>query len=138
MNKLMQKISRFMYGRYGADETYYFLILLSFVLAFSGVFFGGLVKLVIMIAEIFLLIVATFRFLSRNISKRQKENIPVRKAFGKIKNEITLSKNKKRDKNTHVYKKCIKCSAVLRLPRISGEHTATCPKCGSKIKVKVK
>lgn len=79
-----------------------------------------------------------FRLLSKKISKRTAENAPFLKIENKIKGITEFQKRKKRDKETHIYKKCPHCSVILRLPRKQGKHNVNCPRCKNNFSVKVK
>lgn len=57
--------------------------------------------------------------------------------LGKIRATFRLTKNRFRDRKTHVYRKCPYCRAVLRLKKIRGKHRAACPRCGKSFDVKV-
>ena len=70
-----------------------------------------------------------YRTMSRNIYKRRKEN---ERFCGFFK----LRKNKFRDRKTHVYRKCPKCKAVLRLPKAKGKHFVNCPRCKNRFQTK--
>ena len=102
----MNKIYKFMDGRYGIDELYKFLLIICTIL-----------------------ILSTIRFLSKNKSKRQKEN----QIYIKIKNKIIkyyqYQKKRYQDHNTHIYRKCPKCKQKIRLPLKKGKHTVKCPNC---------
>ena len=75
-----------------------------------------------------------YRFFSRNVYKRGKEN----KAYIRIKKEFIKPfsniKRKILDKD-HIYKKCSNCKITLKLPlpnKIGINHT-TCPKCSKRV-----
>lgn len=138
MKKISDKIATFMYGRYGVDETYYLLLALWFISSVLYLIFDGWIRWMLLAFQIFFIGFAIFRTMSKNIVRRRKENEWLRKITNKRKAAKSLRKSKKRDKATHIYCKCRKCKAVLRLPRVKGEHTAVCPKCHERIKVKVK
>ena len=76
-----------------------------------------------------LIFVIFYRIFSRNIQKRRQEN---EKFCGFFK----LIRNRFRDRKTHVYRKCPKCKAVLRLPKAKGKHTVVCPRCKNRFEVK--
>ena len=84
---------------------------------------------IIDIIELIILIISTIRFLSKNKSKRQKEN----QIYIKIKNKIIkyyqYQKKRYQDHNTHIYRKCPKCKQKIRLPLKKGKHTVKCPNC---------
>lgn len=86
------------------------------------------------IIKILLLIIFIFRLVSKDKSKRYKEN----KMYLKIKNKILhpFSKGSKRDKDS-VYKRCSKCKTVLKLPlpKKRGINHAKCPSCGKRLTI---
>ena len=134
MGKFKNKLYRFMYGRYGNDALNKFLlwmyiawILICMFISlfvdsiwFSVIYWGSSLALAIWIFS---------RSFSRNIAARQKEN-------QRFCNFFKLRKNKRRDRKTHVYRKCPKCRAVLRLPKSKGKHFVVCPRCNTRFKVK--
>ena len=139
MNSWRYRLISFMSGRYGNDKLNNTLLCLYFVVWIINVFIPhNIVSLVLDITQLLLMIVIIWRMFSKNIYKRRKENERFIRVFGKLLPDFTLMKNKMRDRHTHIYKKCPRCKSVLRLRRISGEHTAVCPKCSNRFNVKVK
>ncbi|MBR2370915.1 MAG: hypothetical protein IKA82_02725 [Clostridia bacterium] len=138
MGKISNKLAAFMYGRYGTDALNVMLTVLYLVIAIAQSFFDGIIAIILFFVSLLLIAIVIFRMMSKNIAKRRRENAPFIRLGAKIKNARDLSRNKKRDRKTHVYRKCPKCKAVLRLPRVKGKHTATCPKCKNKLKVSIK
>ncbi len=133
--KIGYNIARVMYGRYGNDELN--LVLLICALIFSvlcaiPIRFFGLFSIV----SVLLVILSFCRTFSRNIAKRRRELDRYLAIKNKPKNAWQLHKNKNRDKKTHVYFKCKKCRAVLRVPRGKGEIIVTCPRCRERIEKK--
>ncbi len=127
------KLMQFMSGRYGVDNLFYVLFGISIVISLINVFVRSVILQLIVYA---IIAFALFRFMSRNISARARENQYV----SGIMNKITASRNIKRQRRadfTHIYKKCPYCGAVLRLPRKKGKHTTVCPKCAKSFKVRV-
>ena len=127
--KLMQFFSRC----YGADRLFYVLFGIASVLAITNCFVRSVwLQMVVYTLTAY----AIFRFLSHNTTARRKEN----EFFGKlrmgIKYKMGIRRQRKADYN-HVYKKCPRCKAVLRLPRKKGKHTTRCPKCKNEFKVYV-
>jgi uncharacterized C2H2 Zn-finger protein len=122
-----------MKDRYGIDELYKFCIILYFILIIGNFIFNSFI---ITILELILLIIILYRSLSKNIYRRRIEN----NKYLDIKNSITrkIERYKKiiRDRNTHMYKKCPKCSTTLRLPLKKGRHIVKCPKCSNRFEVK--
>lgn len=138
MNKFAMKLARFMYGRYGFDESYYLLTTLWFLFFILGIIFRGWLSVTFNILSVLALAFSLFRVMSKNTERRRKENAWIRKLKSKCKAASDLNKSKKRDKDTHIYVKCNNCHAILRLPKIPGEHGVTCPKCKNKFSLKVK
>lgn len=123
-----------MAGRYGIDSLYHFLLVACFVLILVNIFVGSLI---ISLLEFILLGYATFRIMSKNIYKRQQENLKFLKIIDKPKKFFNLQKCKMRDRKTHVYKKCPSCRNNLRLPKQKGKHTVVCPCCKNRFDVKI-
>ena len=81
--RFRQALARFLYGRYGADELYNALFLIEIILLFIGGILSILghnrptlsaISVILYIFALGLLIWAMFRFFSRNIEKRRREN----------------------------------------------------------------
>ncbi len=143
--KFREKLARFFYGRYGADQLYNALFVTELVLLFVATvlsILGKVEPILSIIAVVFyvlslgLLIFAMYRFFSRNIAKRRKEN----EAWLRCKSKFRRRPKVKLPPDTaeHIFRACPKCRATLRLPRQKGQHTARCPRCGNTFSVKVK
>ena len=131
---LRERAAAFMAGRYGVDRLYYFLLAICFIFIVINLFVNSFILSLI---ESGLFIYAIYRVMSRNIYKRQQENEKFTRLIDKPKKYFNLQKCKKRDKKTHVYKKCPSCKNNLRLPRKKGEHTVVCPCCKHRFDVKI-
>ena len=132
-----------MYGRYGGDTlnkvllgVYVAVVLIFSIVSMTLTFFPGVpdvvdtvLTLVYMALSILLIVVIFFRIFSRNIQKRRREN-------DRFCGFFKLIRNRFRDRKTHVYRKCPKCKAVLRLPKAKGKHTVVCPRCKERFGVK--
>jgi len=123
-----------MYGRYGYDAlsktllwVYAGLLLLHMIL--SLFIESPFLYLMNMLVSFSLVAYILFRTMSRNIQKRREEN-------AKFVGFWQLRRNKHRDRKTHVYRKCPKCKAVLRLPKAKGKHTVSCPRCRERFEVR--
>lgn len=130
LNKLIYTINNFMYGRYKGDEFNRFLFVLYFVIwLVSTITNLGFLQFINMP----ILVYVIFRAFSKNISARQKELNCYLKIKNKTKSEIALKKQKYQNRKTHLYFKCKKCKANLRVPKGKGKIEVTCPKCKEKI-----
>ena len=139
MNKIKSALYRFMYGRYGWDTLSKVLmwvyVAIVFIYAILGIVFKNdplastIVSVSYLVCSMGLVFWIFFRVFSRNIAKRRREN---EKFCGFFK----LTRNKFRDRKTHVYRKCPKCKAVLRLPKAKGKHTVVCPRCKNRFEVR--
>ncbi|MBS5863225.1 MAG: hypothetical protein KIC54_00880 [Clostridium sp.] len=133
MNKLMYKMANFFQGRYGIDELYKFLFILFWIIAILSIFIRNTI---IYLLEILICVFMFYRLLSRNIYKRQSENMKYLKIRDKVKGKITLQKRKWSERKTHIYRKCPNCKAEIRLPKKKGKHVCTCPRCKKDFEVK--
>lgn len=129
-----EKLERFFIGRNGADQLYSFLVISCLVLLVINIFVGSAI---IYAAELVLMVYAIFRFMSKNIYKRQAENRRFMELFGKAKAFFVLQRRRFADRKTHVYRTCPGCKKHLRLPKKKGEHNVCCPCCKNNFSVKV-
>ena len=143
--KFRETLARFLYGRYGTDELYNALFVAELILLFlasaltvigRAVPVLSVISVCLYLLALGMLIWAMFRFFSRNISKRRRENqiwLGFLSRFKRTKKPVLPP-----DTATHIFRACPKCRSVLRLPREVGKHTVKCPRCARKFGVKVK
>ena len=118
-------LARFMYGRYGTDQLYYALLVLYLILFVLGRFLWFLpFSLLTWVVMIY----AVFRVFSRNIARRRAENEWFLGRWNAVKRWGRLTKKRFAERRTHAYKTCPHCRAVVRLARVTGQHTCTCPR----------
>ena len=155
MNDFRYRYAEFMRGRNGTDELYLLMIGIYTVMLIVNLFVRSRILSIIMWVW---LLLAFFRFFSKNVAARQRENavllnligkirrgnfkkdpyeIKVKKP-GKIKKKINKRKTMRKDRKTHVFKNCPNCKVTIRLPKVKGEHTVCCPKCNTDFKVKIR
>ncbi len=127
------RLMRFMAGRYGLDRMFYLLFGVAAVLAFLNCFVHSWILQLIVYGITFY---AFFRVLSRNTYARARENRATTEFVERIRKSGETARQRAAD-TTHIYKKCPRCKAVLRLPRRKGKHQTVCPKCGNKFSVRV-
>ena len=77
-----------------------------------------------------LIFLSLFRTLSRNIWKRQKENIKYMELTRPVRSRFSLIKKNASDKE-HKYFSCPHCHQTVRVPRGHGKIEITCPRCKS-------
>ena len=152
MGNFREKIYRFMYGRYGTDELYYFLFFLFFLIwvvqlilvAFMPKGLAStVVSLIFNILTFLIIFFMIFRTMSRNIYKRRRENeiyLKVRRATSRFFKRNTSTKTTSRNIDTaeFIFRDCTKCGATLRLRRNPGKHKVKCPRCSHSFFVKSK
>ena len=149
--RLRQKFTQFMQGRYGSDAFGQFLSGVILVLIIIELFSGwGLLWWIALI----LLIYMYYRMFSRDIAKRYKENIKFNELKGKfqrsgfgsavtgffknIGNSVSGffaglkrdNEQRKRNEGYHIYK-CPQCGQKIRIPKGKGKIMIRCPKCGN-------
>ena len=126
---------RFMAGRYGVDLFGRILMWVCIALVVINLFVGSIW---IGLIETAIMCYAIFRIMSRNINARVRENAFWLRLAGKFRNRRALSRAKRRDRATHVYKRCPSCKNTLRLPRQKGPHTVRCPRCQHLFDIKIR
>ena len=150
MARFKEKIYRFMYGRYGTDQLYSFLMVLFFIVwvceivAVMIIPEGTLQNVASITGGVLttlLLFVMIFRSMSRNIYKRRRENEIYIKSSRAVKRFFSGNTSKKtkslnRDDAQYIFRDCTKCGSVLRLPRRIGRHKTKCPRCSHSFYVK--
>ena len=121
------------YGSYGMDKLTRFLLVLSVIALIVSLFTPlGLLYYV----AFALLIYSYFRLLSKNITKRYKENESFLRIEQRIKLHIGRTKSRIQQlKNYHIYV-CPKCKQKIRIPRGKGTIMVRCPKCRTEFKKK--
>ena len=130
--KFSDRYIKFMKDRYGVDELYKFLLLICFILLVINTFISNNI---IRLFEVLLIVIIFYRYMSKNIKLRKKENDKYLEIKDKIIKLFDYNKKKYKDRNTHMYKKCPKCKQKIRLPLKKGKHTVKCPNCGNRFDV---
>ena len=122
----MNFFRQFMYGRNGFDPLSGFLVVVSMVLSFLARLLGF--ALFRWVGNVILL-VALVRAMSRNVAKRQQENIRfltlARPWAGWARQKLQQLRDRE-----HKYFACPKCGQQLRVPRGKGKLSITCRSCG--------
>ena len=140
--RLRETFARFMYGRYGMDSLNKFLAIFYIALAFINMFVlringRGVAYFIFYVLETAAFLAFLLRMLSRNIYKRQQENIKYLNVSSSVKGYINKKKMQWQCRKTHVFRVCPNCKATVKLPKKKGKHTCTCPKCRVDFKVTI-
>jgi DNA-directed RNA polymerase subunit RPC12/RpoP len=131
--KFKQWLYKTFSGRYGLDRLYFVLFGVSMFFIILDLFVGSWIFMILSALTMGYML---YRTMSRNIAARRRENDWFFGKVRKVTSWFKLQKNRFKDRKTHVYKKCPKCKAVLRLPKRKGTNTAACPRCKHKFEVK--
>jgi hypothetical protein len=122
-----------MIGRYGPDQFYFCLFVTALVISFIA-------RLTVLDYLIFLsyavLFYAMFRFLSRNITARRRENDVFLRYYWPVKRKVQMRIQRLKERKTHRFFECPACKNMLRVPRGKGRIQITCPKCGERFEKK--
>ncbi len=127
LNRFKYSLYRFMVGRYGNDVLGFTLLGISFAISFSSSFFGEYRTYIALLSYIPLTF-EMYRFMSRNIYTRQKENatfLKMIKPFRKESKRIYLNFTQK----DYKHYQCPHCSQLIRVPAKRGRIEISCPHC---------
>ena len=133
--RLRNGLSRFMYGRNGADQLGLCIIWAAILLDIIGMLVKKipLLSSIIGIVTTVMVLWALFRVFSRNLEKRRAENaVFLQKVWWPLKRKLSSGKQQRMDKE-HKYFTCPNCKTVCRVPVGKGRIVITCPKCGREI-----
>ena len=132
--RLRNALSRFMYGRNGADQLGLCIIWVAILLdVISMLTKNTAVSGVVGMITTVLVLWALFRVFSRNLEKRRAENAAfLQKVWWPISRRMAGKRQQRMDKE-HCYFTCPGCGAVCRVPKGKGRIVITCPRCGNEI-----
>ena len=136
--RLRNGLSRFMYGRNGADQLGLCIIWTAIVLDLISMLVkkNGIISSIISLATTVMVLWALFRVFSRNLEKRRAEHAAfLQKIWWPIKRKLSSGKQQRMDKE-HKYFTCPNCKTVCRVPAGKGKIVITCPKCRHEIRGK--
>lgn len=132
--KIGNAFARFMYGRNGADQLTWAMMVAGLVLDMVGALTkSDLVNGLMGLASGVLLLLTFLRMFSRNLQKRRAENAKfLEKVWWPVQRKLGQAKQQSKDKE-HKYFTCPNCAAVCRVPRGKGKVVITCPRCRTQI-----
>jgi len=135
---MKQKLSAFFCGRYGADALSRALLVVYIAISVATVFVGNTTaRIALNILALAVSIVIFYRIFSRQIAKRAEENQKYLRLRQRTKEWFLLRRNRWKYRKTHVYRKCPHCGVQIRLPRVTGDHQCSCPKCAQVFDVNI-
>lgn len=123
---MKEKLSRFMMGRYGADDLSKFMLYVILALCIISIFVRSPIINAVLLMGI---VIIYFRMFSKNHQKRYQENIQ----FLRIKDKVLHFFRREKDiaaqrKDYRIYT-CPSCKQKIRIPKGKGKVCVTCPKC---------
>ncbi len=134
MYRISNAIRRFFLGRRGIDEYGKFLVILSLVLIILSRVINNSIAYFFNLGGWIALIWFYARATSRNIAKRQQENLNYLQYKNKITKKFNFARSKTQyNSNTGIYYKyfeCPYCGQMCRVPKNKGKIRITCPTCG--------
>ncbi len=126
MNGFRQRMTRFMYGRYGNDQLSKMYLGLALVCLIVNLF----TRLTVFYAAgLLLLIYSMYRSFSKDIAKMSSQN---QKYLNWRYQTIAKYNNRKKhwaQRKEYRFYKCPGCKQKVRVPRGRGKIAITCPKC---------
>ena len=134
--RVRNALSRFMYGRNGADQLGLCTIWAAIVLDIVSMLVKkvGVLSGILGLVTTVMVLWALFRVFSRNLEKRRAENaVFLQKVWWPLKRKFSSGKQQRMDKE-HKYFTCPNCKTVCRVPVGKGKIVITCPKCRHEIR----
>ncbi len=125
---MREKLTRFMYGRYGIDYLGKCISGIGIAAILLAVIFDS--RLLSLLAWV-CIIYTYFRMFSKNIYKRSAENQAFLTKTYRLRCFFARQKNMMQQRKTHHIYKCPSCSQKIRIPRGKGRIEIRCPKCST-------
>lgn len=139
--ELIAKIQQYLIGRNGIDSLNKALIIayLAFSILNSLLFryISSGIFVLFRLVSISIFAIVLYRFLSKDLSKRRKENEDWLLLYARLQKDYGVYRKQWNERKTYKYIKCSRCKAQIRVKRVKGKHRIDCPKCGKEIKIKI-
>lgn len=130
---MIEKIRRFMFGRYGVDKLGKFIIIISAIIMVLSAF---VMKKALYSLSLALLLLCIYRMMSKDHNRRSKENYIYLKYTSNIYGFFRKGKYDFEQRKIYHIFKCPSCKQKVRVPKGKGNITITCPKCKAEFKKK--
>jgi len=140
LNKLRMALSRFMQGRYGADQLSLALLYVSLFVHLLSAFTArvGWLSSLFSTLGLVLLGLCIFRILSRNSYARGAENRKFLTWFYPIRQKASQAYERFKNRKVYSYFSCPQCKCKMRLPKsVHGTVKITCKSCGTAFEKKL-
>ena len=128
---LKLSLARFMSGRNGNDQFNLFLLGCELALIILASIIKGLVGAVLYLGALGLLVYIYFRMCSKNVYRRQDENVRFLRAAGAFRTRLRLEREKWKQRRDYKFFTCPSCRTSLRVPKGRGKIKIVCRKCGT-------
>ena len=125
---MRERLTRFMMGRYGFDEYSKFLSVVALILLILNFFSHSGILYILALAAI---VYIYYRVLSRDHSKRYRENVKYIQLKDRVTGIFRREKSYMEQRKTHHIYTCKGCGQKIRIPRGKGKIAIRCPKCNT-------
>ncbi|MGI6372318.1 MAG: hypothetical protein ACOX1R_03875 [Caldicoprobacterales bacterium] len=126
----MDRLKRFMNGRYGGDQLTTALLAFAILLTIIS----RLARMPWIIIFVYILLgISLYRMFSKDINRRSMENYKFMMLFSPLYKRFLKFQRRLRDSKTHRYFKCPNCKTTLRVPKGKGKIIITCPRCKTRV-----
>lgn len=129
MYRMRQQMEGWLYGRNGMDDFAKICYGIGLFLLFMNFFIHS--RWVSLVSMGFLCY-ALFRIFSKNIGKRQKENMMFLQLIRGPEKYVHLYRLRIQNRKESRYYLCKGCEQIIRVPRGKGRIEITCPRCKKK------
>ncbi len=126
MNGFRQRMTRFMYGRYGNDQLSRVFLGLAMVCLIVNLFTD---LAIFYVAGLLLLIYSMYRSFSKDISKMSAQNQKYLNWRYRRIAKYNGAKKRLAQRKEYRFYTCPGCTQKVRVPRGRGKIAITCPKC---------
>ncbi len=125
----MHRKHSFWTGRNGPDALSMASSLTACLLLVVSMLLGGTASSVLWLLALVVLGWSYFRILSRNVTRRQRENQRFLSGIAPLTRWFRRLRTRRRQKNLYCFFRCPQCGTVLRVPKGKGHLRITCKSC---------